>query len=217
MKNKTLFVPRIEALGQLSLAEASSVVDRDGVQTYIDVINWDEFPTAPPTRLSAAHDGKKLYLHFHVDGDRLLARHGEEQSAVCDDSCVEAFLKPAGSERYLNLEFNCIGVPNAARRLSREVFESLTPSETARIERIGTYIGHPCFAEGEKEGSWDICYALPFDILGIKTDKGSVEMTGNFYSCSSGASQEYYLSWNPIIAPKPDYHRPECFGRIVLL
>ena len=40
-------------------------------------------------------------------------------------------------------------------------------------------------------------------------------MRGNFYCCDE-TLHPHFGSWNPIKAPEPDFHRPECFGRLIL-
>lgn len=34
----------------------------------------------------------------------------------------------------------------------------------------------------------------------------------NFYKCGDELTQPHYLSWKNIVAPKPDFHRPDFFG-----
>ena len=34
----------------------------------------------------------------------------------------------------------------------------------------------------------------------------------NFYKCGDDTTKPHFLSWNPVKAPKPDFHRPEQFG-----
>ncbi|MDE6449753.1 MAG: hypothetical protein K2L41_06690, partial [Muribaculaceae bacterium] len=36
------------------------------------------------------------------------------------------------------------------------------------------------------------------------------------YSCASAIESPYYLSWSPIDTPRPDFHRPEFFGYLIL-
>ena len=38
---------------------------------------------------------------------------------------------------------------------------------------------------------------------------------GNFYKCDESL-HPHFGSWNPIEAPAPDFHRPECFGKLML-
>jgi len=43
-----------------------------------------------------------------------------------------------------------------------------------------------------------------------------MSMMANFYKCGDGLSKPHYLSWKPIVAEKPDFHRPEFFSTIEL-
>ena len=38
----------------------------------------------------------------------------------------------------------------------------------------------------------------------------------NFYKCGDRTAVEHYIVWNEITAANPDYHRPECFGSLVI-
>ena len=38
-------------------------------------------------------------------------------------------------------------------------------------------------------------------------------MAGNFYKCDESI-HPHFGSWNAVVWPKPDFHRPECFGAI---
>ena len=52
-------------------------------------------------------------------------------------------------------------------------------------------------------------------LIGIEYNNSPIETMGNFYKCASGSSQPHYLSWNPINTEKPDFHRPDFFGKII--
>jgi hypothetical protein len=45
----------------------------------------------------------------------------------------------------------------------------------------------------------------------IETVDGKT-IKGNFYKCGDKTSVPHFLSWNPIILPSPDFHRPDFFG-----
>ena len=38
---------------------------------------------------------------------------------------------------------------------------------------------------------------------------------GNFYKCDESL-HPHFGAWSPIDAPAPDFHRPECFGKLVI-
>ena len=37
---------------------------------------------------------------------------------------------------------------------------------------------------------------------------------GNFYKCGSKTAHPHYVSWSAIDGDKPDFHRPDCFGKL---
>jgi hypothetical protein len=41
-------------------------------------------------------------------------------------------------------------------------------------------------------------------------------LCANFYKCGDELSVPHYISWAPIEAEKPNFHRPDCFGKMVL-
>ena len=53
------------------------------------------------------------------------------------------------------------------------------------------------------------------EILGVVPRPGMI-MRANFQAVCSAGNPPYYMSWSPIDTPKPDFHRPEFFGEIIL-
>ena len=37
---------------------------------------------------------------------------------------------------------------------------------------------------------------------------------GNFYKCGAKTAHPHYVSWNAIESTPPDFHRPDCFGKL---
>jgi hypothetical protein len=44
-----------------------------------------------------------------------------------------------------------------------------------------------------------------------------MKLKGNFYKCGEDMTPQHYGSWNPVTAKEPDFHRPECFGDLVIV
>ena len=67
-------------------------------------------------------------------------------------------------------------------------------------------------------GWWAVAYTVPFAWLealyGRPVDRRAA-FRGNFYCCDE-TIHPHFGSWSPIEAPKPDFHRPECFGELVM-
>ncbi len=38
----------------------------------------------------------------------------------------------------------------------------------------------------------------------------------NVYKCGDDTAVAHYGSWSPVKSNQPDFHRPECFGDMVL-
>lgn len=215
-KPNILTIPRIDTPeGFLPEAIINKLQDI-GAQAMIDCVNWKEqFPYKPLAVVNAAHDGTMLYIDFFVRCNYLRAVNFENNSPVSQDSCVEFFVSPTGDNHYWNFEFNCIGTINASHRSERHNPTRLTDAELGLVKRFSSCGTRP-FNEVEGLFTWNVLIAIPFDLIGIKYEGTPVEMTANFNKCASGTSQPHFLSWNPIKSDKPDFHRPECFGKIVL-
>lgn len=126
---------------------------------------------------------------------------------VYKDSCLEFFLQPCPEidERYINFEVNAIGTMHIGigkGRAGRYVFDQVPDGIKAE--------------HSEHHGAWwAVSYSIPFEFLtGIFGHLPEREMRGNFYCCDESI-HPHFGTWNRVIADQPDFHRPECFGRIV--
>ena len=209
-RNQSLNIPRVEQLGVLDSAEALiNILDEHGIRRNISSLNW------PLATFATAHDGKTLWIDFLVRCNYLRAENYTDQSPVSQDSCVEVFLKPENSEEYWNFEFNCIGTANASHRVRRSEPTRLSAAELSSIVRHPSCGTRP-FCELEGLFTWNLLVGIPLSLMGVEAQKGSARLKGNFYKCASACSMPHYMSWNPIDTPKPDFHRPEFFGDIIL-
>lgn len=208
-------LPQLDALGP---ADAIiNLLDEKATRRTIESVNWREsFPYQPLTTFTAAHSGKNIYIDFFVRCNFLRAENFTNQSPVSEDSCVEFFVEPKPGGEYWNFEFNCIGTVNASHRMERPFPTRLSDDEIARIRRYASCGDRP-FRELEGIFTWNLLVVIPLDLIGLEYHGAPVKMRGNFYKCASAASQPHYMSWNPIHTPKPDFHRPDFFGDIILL
>lgn len=215
MEAKTLRIPRIDSLDSLSdSSDIRATLDKSGVHTLVDVVNWVQYPAKPQTMLRAAYSSTGLYLDFEVENDYVGAENTENQSPVSKDECVEAFLQPQIDGEYWNFEFNCIGAINASHRLVRPEPVRLTTDELALVRRDSTLGAEP-FAERRGDFRWRLLIVIPWSLMAV-TPEADTAIRGNFYKCASASQRPHYLSWNPIETEKPDYHRPEFFGTLIL-
>lgn len=159
-------------------------------------------------RVGYAEDGFSVLLSARED--TIASVETRIGGMVWKDSCLEFFFMPLPNEdaRYLNIEVNSMGVPHIGLgdgRHGRKVWQELP--EGMRI-----------WAGGQQKGWWAVAYFIPASLIesifGRMPGPGSV-MRANFYSCDD-LVHPHYGTWNPISADKPDFHRPECFGEILL-
>lgn len=214
---KTLEIPRITIADTEDVSAVTAALEQQGARAAINEVNWrEQYPYTPLSAVTAAHDGQRLYLDFFVRCNYLRAEVWQPLGPVAEDSCVEFFVQPIPGGEYWNFEMNCIGVINASHRLERPHPTRLTPQE---LTQIGTYpsCGRRPFCEIQGLFSWNLLVTIPLSLIGVEYQGKPLEMRANFNKCASATSAPHYLTWNPVKSPKPDFHHPECFGRIIIL
>jgi hypothetical protein len=212
---KNLKVPYLPALDVLDLSSVGFLLETKSQRMYIDVANWPEYPYRPIAAFDVARSDLNLYIRFFVRGNSLKALYEEDNSPVHKDSCVEFFMKKTEDDSYMNFEFNCIGACDAARRTSRERKSSLSEEEYASIRRY-TSLESKAFQEKKGLHEWGLVVAIPLSLMGLEADNLPEKILGNFYKCADDTEAPHFLSWNPIAATEPDFHRPDSFGEIFL-
>ena len=60
----------------------------------------------PEVQIKMLHDNKRICGLFQVKDQYVIARKTADQQMVCEDSCVEFFVKPATDKCYFNFEIN---------------------------------------------------------------------------------------------------------------
>ncbi|HLF33698.1 MAG TPA: carbohydrate-binding family 9-like protein [Cyclobacteriaceae bacterium] len=200
-------------------------IPSDGLSAFIrnfekhpvNILNWLNYPYQPVVEFTMAWSESRLFLYYHVTEDSVMARTGEDNGPVWKDSCVEFFVSPGGNGHYYNFEFNCIGACLLAYGDSRKDREFAGPEILSRIKRVSS-LGNKTFEEINGSHEWDLYIEIPADAFFKHPDfkfRKSL-MKGNFYKCGDDLSKPHYLTWSPINTDKPDYHRPEFFGNIIL-
>lgn len=191
-----------------------SNIERAAVESYV----WGGAERAFRTygQLSYAKTGDEnegLYIHLFCEEKNPVSVETQFDGKVFLDSCMEFFFnmheEGAPENRYLNIECNSLGVTHIGfgeERRGRVFLDSLGVERFPVTVKIGS------------EG-WEIFEFIPVAALkklfGISDVNENTVMTGNFYKCDENADAPFG-SWSPIVAPKPDFHRPEYFGKIVI-
>ena len=193
---------------------------RTGEQRQLRITDcgWGPAPVCPETDVCVTRTETGLTVHFRVfEATPRITFHAMNEP-VYRDSCVEFFVQPLGLEGspYFNFEMNAAGTLLLGCGAARGERESLGRDdlEGVRIEPHGSSVkeGRPC---------WALTLFVPFAWLsdkmpGFHAVTGTV-LRANFYKCGDDTQVPHYGSWNPMSAPRPDFHRPEDFGEIELL
>lgn len=220
-------IPYIAGLVDKPVTDIVEKLVGTGAKIDISCNNWpDQYPDRRPTTVYAGHGDGNLYLHFDCHGPHLKALVDRNLGPVADDSCVEFFVMPhkpgwpdgaaaVDEGRYWNFEFNAIGRINASHRLTRPEPTRLTPAE---LDAIKTYpsAGREPFDEMDGDRDWTLTVVIPTQLFGVKAVDRPLPLWVNFYKCGAKTSSPHYLSWAPIRADRPDFHRPDSFAKVTL-
>ena len=141
----------------------------------------------------------------------------EYNQPVYTDSCLEFFaIWDNTSDRYVNMEMNArgtllsnIGADRHGRTPIRDLCGEIFP------------------VTGEMaDGAWTVTATVPLSMLAslygtdaaVLADKltAGYAFRGNFYKCGDNTEIPHYGMWNPVGTEKPDFHRPEYFGTLIL-
>ncbi len=216
--DKHLDIPHIAELDETSSADViNRLLDSKGARAYIDTLNWaEQFPYKPATGFNIAHSGKAIYINFFTREQNIRAVNDANNSAVCNDSCVEFFVEPVRNGLYWNFEFNCIGTIHASSRTDRHNATHLSDAELAKVFRHASIESKPF---GDRPGlhSWNLLAIIPLSLIDVSYEGTPINLRANFYKCSDKSAMPHYLSWNAISSDKPNFHLTDFFGTITLL
>jgi len=201
-----------------SLDDIASFLDQQGTLINIDTINWKMYDYQPKVIVSLAYTSREILLKFYIAEEHFRAEKTETNDNVFEDSCVEFFVAPDTGGLYYNFEFNGLGTCLLGSGKDRSDRKRVDPSVIAQIRRI-TSPGALPVKEKEEIFEWTITIAIPVKIF-LPDITGSLKgstMRANFYKCGDKLKVPHYLSWNPVVTEKPDFHRPDCFGELIFL
>lgn len=200
----------------LSVASLSALMDREKIEfNTVGFVNWDSYPYKPKVKFRIAHTDNAILVNYQVEEDSVRAKYGEDNGCVWTDSCVEFFVSPANDGLYYNLESNCIGTVLLGVGNDRHDRERAISDVLSGIQRW-TSLGNDSFEERLGKCSWELSLIVPYTVFlkhSIKSLDGAT-IKGNFYKCGDELKTPHYISWNQIKTEKPDFHRPEFFGKL---
>ena len=175
----------------------------------IDTLLWS--PEVPITaQAQICYDDTGLYVKLSAQEPHIRAEEKGPLGIPCEDSCLEFFFRPMEDDiRYLNIECNpngCtyLGFCNTGRRYVRQIFDESPIVPVVQMV----------------DGGWEVSYKVPAAFVQLyfpdfQLKPGKI-LYANCYKCGDLTVQEHYFSWNPIPQEEPNFHLPECFGKMIL-
>lgn len=172
----------------------------------VETENWEGWNKTYNVKAQLLYSEYGIHVRMETDEKPLRITQTKQNSAVCEDSCMEFFFKGNKNDaRYFNFEFNAMGTMYLGFRTGRNDY--ISPEEN------NSYFNVQSTITPEK---WVLFYTVPFEFLEKYYGSYTKEMLGNFYKCGDKTSKTHYQTYYPIKTEKPDYHRPEYFGEFVL-
>jgi hypothetical protein len=169
---------------------------------------WDAWSPAPyVTEAKCVHSNDGITVKMTTTEWPLTITAMVNNDPICIDSCMEFFFTPnADDTDYINFEINPAGI----------VLTCIAPSRASRprldIHGTGVKIESMIFPE---EG-WAIQLYIPYSFLSKYYSHCDKEMRANFYKCGNETVIPHFATWNRVDLPRPDFHRPEFFGKVIL-
>ncbi len=175
--------------------------------TELDFRWADCFPSPYKTVARLCHSPEGVTVRLETTEWPLRAQRTVCNEQICEDSCMEFFFTPNEEQTlYINIEINPFGVTHIGLGESRYDRRLLDiAGEGLRIETLVR------FGEG-----WMASYFIPYTFIDKYFPTRTGSWRANFYKCGDLTALKHFSVWNPVDLPKPDYHRPEFFGSLVL-
>ena len=152
------------------------------------------------------YDDYGMYVRLETDEKMPIATQTEQNSPVCNDSCMEFFVSPNENDaRYVNFEFNAYGTMYMAVRESRNVY--FHPVEDRRYFEVQSYVDNK---------RWVLQFVIPFAFTDKYFGTHTKAMRGNLYKCGEKNGQKHNATYYLVDTERPDYHLPQFFGPFVL-
>lgn len=177
----------------------------------------------PRVQARLQYDDAAVYVIFRVEDRYVRAVARQHQDAVWKDSCVEFFFTPHEEveQGYCNLEMNCGGTMLLHyQRAPSEESQRVPEADLAKfdVKHSLPKIVDPEITEATR---WTVAYRLPVEIFGkyfpaqLQQPAPGVTWRANLYKCADDSSHPHWLTWSPVEFERPDFHRPQSFGRLV--
>lgn len=215
--------PYLKDLFNLSRQSAYAVVTVESESDELSEQDWGFVPAAPidiwlwkldykpATMCKMAYvKDRGLAVRMYCAETDPVAVHVNYGEEVWVDSAMECFFGFEKNGKYINLEMNSAG----------NCLIGVGDGRDGRVD-IDKICPLPCVTARVGEKSWYAECFIPLESLrkifgDVRLEKGT-ELWGNFFKVGEETGHPHYGMWSPIESKIPDFHRPECFGRMLIV
>ena len=164
------------------------------------------------TAVRLAHDESALFLRFDCDDRDIWATEVNRDAPLWEEEVVELFIAPGVSDpdAYVEIEVNPLGTVFDARVANPD-----GRRDTMRVDASWNASGLDVVVSRPKTAAWRVDVVVPWSDLCIgppprlgRANYGRIERPRDAvpeFSC-----------WSPTKVSPPDFHKPACFGRLIL-
>ena len=215
---KSIVIPRLSEL-PAEAVDVPQLLDSMSVSFEpVSMVNWpNDYPYCPSMAFRMAWCPEGIVLHYRVSEQSVRAVYGEDNGQVWTDSCAECFIRNADSDTYYNIECNCVGTLLIGLRGEDCGRCHMSSEVMAQVKRWAS-LGREPFGDRAEHTDWELALVIPSTVFSkypIRLEEGA-KLRANFYECGDNLPVPHFVSWNPIATDKPNFHRPECFGELIL-
>jgi hypothetical protein len=175
----------------------------------------------PEAQAKMMYDDENLYVIFHVKDRYVRCITDRINGPVWEDGAVEFFFAPDENKPliYFNLETNCGGTPLMHYNfVPRKESKELAVDDIKKVEIAHTLPGI-IDPEMKEPVTWTLEYRIPISMLEkysvVTRPRKGIEWRANFYKIAENSSNPHYITWSVVEKDKPDFHRPEFFGKLI--
>lgn len=179
---------------------------------FIDNVQW--LDVEYKSYAIIGNNEKEIYVKMVSMEENIVASHTQQNSSVCEDSCLEFFFSPLEQEDdYFNFELNPIGTIHIAYGPSRFDRLLITDEDKTYFE-----IESSIFQNEDGSRGWSVEFKIQYEFIS-KYKKNFIYKKSfvgkcNFYKCGDKTPKQHYLTWSKVETQSPDFHRPEFFSPI---
>lgn len=199
-------------------------VERTQTRGGLDAAAWARVPAVAlrraqdgsepqqATSVRIAYDPHALLLRFDCDDRDIWATHSRRDAPLWEEEVVELFVAPGEGDPadYVEIEVNPLGAIFDAR-----VTNPHGRRDSMRVDATWNAVGLVVAVSRPSPGRWAAQLEVPWSDLCAEAPPRV--WRANFFRIERPRDGEHEFScWSPTLVDPPDFHKPRCFGRLVL-